>query len=145
MEGLRLCGCVGRDLNGDGVPCNHQSEFLVPLGRVSVQECITNAHCADKGLAYCLHDHCGGLLLTAAAASLHAFSCVRNKDCTIETAAAQGVKEALKVIPIAAHFRCGDDRALDPNYLTEQALPCVADVDADGKCDIHLGVNSYLG
>ncbi|KAL8453107.1 hypothetical protein Emed_000977 [Eimeria media] len=145
IEGLRLCGCPALDINGDNQPCNHMRDFRVPLGRVSVQECITNAHCADRQLAYCIKDHCGGFLVSAAAAGVNAFACVRNQDCTLENVAARGVSEALKVIPIAAHLKCGSEAALDPNFLPESALPCVADVDADGKCDVHLGVNHFLG
>ncbi|CDJ59328.1 sushi domain-containing protein / SCR repeat-containing protein, putative [Eimeria maxima] len=145
VEGVRLCGCPGLDLNGDGRPCNHMRDFPVPVGRVSVQECITNAHCADRQLAYCIKDHCAGFLVTAAAASLNAFACIRNQECTLENVAARGVTEALKVIPIAAHLRCGPEAALDPNFLPESAMPCVADVDGDGKCDVHLGVNHFLG
>ncbi|KAL8275828.1 hypothetical protein Esti_000391 [Eimeria stiedai] len=145
VEGIRLCGCPALDINGDNQPCNHMRDFRVPLGRVSVQECITNAHCADRQLAYCIKDHCGGFLVSAAAAGVNAFACVRNQDCTLENVAARGVSEALKVIPIAAHLKCGSEAALDPNFLPESALPCVADVDADGKCDVHLGVNHFLG
>ncbi|XP_026191684.1 uncharacterized protein LOC34619245 [Cyclospora cayetanensis] len=145
VEGVRLCGCPGVDLNGDNSPCNHMRDFRVPLGRVSVQECITNAHCADRQLAYCIKDHCGDFLVSAAAASVNAFACVRNQDCTIENVTARSVSEALKVIPIAAHLKCGPDAALDPNFLPESAMPCVADVDGDGKCDVHLGVNHFFG
>ena len=120
-------------------------DFRVPLGRVSVQECITNAHCADHQLAYCIKDHCGGFLVSAAAAGVNAFACMRNQECTLENVAARGVSEALKVIPIAAHLKCGPEAALDPNFLPESAMPCVADVDADGKCDVHLGVNHFFG
>ena len=145
VEGVRLCGCPGLDVNGDGRPCNHMRDVPVPVGRVSVQECITNAHCADRQLAYCIKDHCAGFFVTAAAASLNAFACVRNQECTLENVAARGVTEALKVIPIAAHLKCGPEAALDPNFLPESAMPCVADVDGDGKCDVHLGVNHFLG
>lgn len=145
VEGVRLCGCPGVDNNGDELPCNHMRDFRVPIGRVSVQECLTNAHCADRQLAYCIKDHCGGFLVSAAAASVNAFACVRNQDCTLENVAARGVTEALKVIPIAAHLKCGPEAALDPNFLPESAMPCVADVDGDGKCDVHLGVNHFFG
>ena len=145
VEGLRLCGCPALDINGDEAPCNHMRDFRDPLGRVSVQECITNAHCADRQLAYCIKDHCGGFLVSAAAASVNAFACVRNQDCTLENVAARGVSEALKVIPIAAHLKCGPEAALDPNFLPESALPCVADVDGDGQCDVHIGINHLFG
>lgn len=57
----------------------------------------------------------------------------------------QSVDQALKVIPVAANFSCGAEAALDPDYVKTSALPCVADVNNDGVCDINLGVNRALG
>nr|PIL97582.1 sushi domain (scr repeat) domain-containing protein [Toxoplasma gondii COUG] len=94
-------------------------------GRLGVQECLTNAHCADNAFAYCIEDHCGGFLVSAAAAG--------------------SVDQALKVIPVAANFSCGAEAALDPEYVKASALPCIADVNNDGVCDINLGVNRALG
>ncbi|PHJ24936.1 sushi domain (scr repeat) domain-containing protein [Cystoisospora suis] len=145
VEGVRLCGCPNLDTNGDDVPCNHVRDFFVPLGRLGVQECLTNAHCVDNAFAYCVEDHCGGFLVSAAAAGVNAFTCIRNQQCTLQSIAAKSVDQALKVIPVAANFSCGAEAALDPDYVKTSALPCVADVNNDGVCDINLGVNRALG
>lgn len=57
----------------------------------------------------------------------------------------QALSEGLKVVPIAASFSCGSDRALDSSYFQEAALPCLMDVNGDGTCDIHLGVARAIG
>ncbi|PFH32323.1 sushi domain (scr repeat) domain-containing protein [Besnoitia besnoiti] len=145
VEGVRLCGCPNLDTNGDDIPCNHVRDFFVPLGRLGVQECLTNAHCADNAFAYCVEDHCGGFLVSAAAAGVNAFTCIRNQQCTLQSIAAKSVDQALKVIPVAANFSCGAEAALDPDYVKASALPCIADVNNDGVCEISLGVNRALG
>ncbi|KEP64201.1 UNVERIFIED_CONTAM: sushi domain (scr repeat) domain-containing protein [Hammondia hammondi] len=125
-------------------PCG-TARNLKPTGRLGVQECLTNAHCADNAFAYCIEDHCGGFLVSAAAAGVNAFTCIRNQQCTLQSIAAKSVDQALKVIPVAANFSCGAEAALDPEYVKASALPCIADVNNDGVCDINLGVNRALG
>lgn len=85
VEGVRLCGCPNVDGDLNGQSCDNRREFFVPLGRLSVQECIRNAHCINHELAYCVYDHCAGASGIAASAGLKVFQCVVSKNCNIGT------------------------------------------------------------
>lgn len=145
LEGLRLCGCPGLDSDNNGVSCDEERDFYVPLAKLGVQECLTNSHCLHKAFAYCVNDHCAGFLGFAASAGVKAYQCLLNKNCSVQSLAAKALSEGLKVLPVASTFNCGGTQALDPNYFIDAALPCVMDVNADGKCDINLGVARALG
>lgn len=87
VEGVRLCGCPNIDGDGNGQACDNRREFFVPLGRLSVQECLRNAHCLDRQFAYCIYDHCAGPSGIAASAGLKAFQCMISRNCDVKTMA----------------------------------------------------------
>lgn len=145
VEAIRLCGCPNIEGDGSGKRCDHRREFFVPLGLLTVQECLRNAHCIDHQFAYCVNGHCAGASGVAAGAGLRVFQCVTSRDCDIKALTEKKMHEALKVLPITANFSCGADVALDPDLIDDNALPCVVDINNDGHCDINLGLPRTLG
>lgn len=84
VEGVRLCGCPNVDGNENGEPCDVKREFYVPLGRLTIQECMRNAHCADRGLASCDEDHCIRGAAVAATAGLKVLQCLTSRNCGLK-------------------------------------------------------------
>lgn len=85
VEGVRLCGCPNIDGDENGKACDNRREFFVPLGRLSVQECIRNAHCVNHQFAYCVYDHCAGASGIAASFGLKAFQCMLSQQCDVKS------------------------------------------------------------
>eukprot|EP00918_Siedleckia_nematoides_P087662 GHVU01192769.1.p1 GENE.GHVU01192769.1~~GHVU01192769.1.p1 ORF type:complete len:290 (+),score=19.54 GHVU01192769.1:63-932(+) len=84
VDAVRLCGCPAIDVDGDGEACGSVLEFYVPLARITLQECITNAHCIDHKFAYCVQDHCANFFGIAATTGIRSFACLADQQCTIE-------------------------------------------------------------
>uniref|UniRef100_A0A0G4HS72 Sushi domain-containing protein n=1 Tax=Chromera velia CCMP2878 TaxID=1169474 RepID=A0A0G4HS72_9ALVE len=145
IEGVRLCGCPDADVGGDGIVCNEDSDFYVPLGILALQECITNDHCMQNLFAYCIGNSCGGFGVTALTGGMKFYQCVALQSCDITADAAQFVTETFKIVPVENQFSCGGEAALDPNYFDEVSQPCVLDIDGDDKCDVNLGVRAVTG
>ncbi|XP_053991153.1 uncharacterized protein LOC128883142 [Hylaeus volcanicus] len=143
IETIRLCGCPGIDTNNNGRVCDSKSEFYVPLGYISIQECLRNAHCVDLGLASCDVDHCVRGVAVAATAGLKVLQCLTSQNCRMKSLGAQAVAESMKLLPIASSHSCGAKRALDPDAISDAALPCVVQLSPEGRCEVNLGFKSF--
>jgi hypothetical protein len=97
VERIRLCGCPGTDTNHNGRICDSKSEFSIPLGYISLQECLRNAHCIDLGLASCDVDHCVRGVAVAATAGLKVLQCLTSKNCRMQNLGAQVIQKLNRV------------------------------------------------
>lgn len=147
VEAMKLCGCPGVDLDLDGKVCADSREFFIPLGKLLLQQCVTNAHCIDKALAYCVFDHCAGPIGLLATAGISFVNCaIDGTKCTVKNLATKGLNEITKVIPVMADKHCGEfDEALDPDYIDANSLPCIIDVNQDGQCEVSASVLKLMG
>jgi hypothetical protein len=49
----------------------------------------------------------------------------------------------MKLLPIASSHSCGAKRALDPDAISDAALPCVVQLSPEGRCEVNLGFKSF--
>lgn len=140
VQGLRLCGCVESDKNDSEGVCSSYKNFVVPVAKIGIQECLNNSHCLHKTFAYCMNNKCAKFSGIAATAGAKIYQCLVGKNCTINNIATKTINETMKILPVAQKVKCGVDMALDPDYFDSAVLPCVLDLNNDGKCDINLGM-----
>lgn len=144
VEGGQLCGCPDADVNGDGIVCNAKEDFFVPIATVTVQGCLNNSHCMQSSFAYCVEGQCASYDVAAISTGTMLLQCLEKSDCTVSAVASAYIPELFKILPVEATMTCST-AALDPNYVETNSLPCIFDMDADGTCDINLGVYGSSG
>lgn len=145
---VQMCGCPDADFGGDGYNCNQNADFGIPVAVLVVQECTTNAHCADSLLAYCNDGKCGSYDVLGMAAGVTLVGCLSSSTCTftslLSNMTSTLTSSMFSVITVADNLSCGSSAALDADYIEDNSMPCLV-TGTDGTCEINLGAYALTG